>query len=95
MARSPAGPAATLDYTPAGGYTGTDSFTFVARDDRGVASPVVTEHLQVVATLAPTCTAGSPITLRPGQAKAVGFNCSRSGLPAGHLQDRRGAERGR
>ena len=70
------GPAATLDYTPAGGYTGTDSFTFVARDDRGVASPVVTEHLQVVASLAPTCTAGSPITLRPGQAKAVGFNCT-------------------
>ncbi len=70
------GPAATLDYTPAGSYTGTDSFTYVARDDRGLASAVMTEHLQVLASVAPTCSAGAPITLRPGQAKSVGFNCT-------------------
>ena len=52
-----------------------------------------TEHLQVVASLAPTCTANSPITLRPGQAKARRLQLQRPGLPAGHLQDRRGAER--
>ena len=32
------GPAATLSYTPAGGYIGPDAFSFVARDDRGAQS---------------------------------------------------------
>ena len=70
------GPAATLSYTSAGGYTGPDAFTFVARDDRGAQSATVTEHLQVVSSLAPSCTPNPTLTLRPGQAHSVGFNCS-------------------
>ena len=88
-----AGPSPTLSYTSAAGFTGADKFTFVARDDRGVASPVATHYLDVVASLAPSCTPNPPVTLRPSQARSLALQLLGPGLPADHLQDREPAER--
>jgi VCBS repeat-containing protein len=41
-------PNGTFSYTPAQGFTGTDSFTFAATDSRGVGSNVATESILVV-----------------------------------------------
>jgi hypothetical protein len=71
-----AGPAATLGYTPAAGYTGADSFTYVAKDVRGAATAVQTASLQVVPTLAPSCTAPAPLSLRPGQSRFLLAECT-------------------
>ncbi len=71
-----AGPAATLTYTPTTNYLGPDSFTYVARDDRGLESTLGTFSLSVVASNAPTCAAPAPITVRPGQAKGITLSCS-------------------
>ena len=71
-----AGPSPTLSYTSAAGFTGPDNFTFAARDDRGVESPVATHYLDVVASLAPSCTPNPAVTLRPSQARSLSFNCS-------------------
>ena len=71
-----AGPAESLTYTPTTDYLGPDSFTYVARDDRGVESAVATFSLSVVASNAPTCAAPAPITVRPSQAKSLFLNCS-------------------
>ena len=69
-------PSPTLSYTSAAGFTGADNFTFAARDDRGVESPVATHYLDVVASLAPSCTPNPTVTLRPSQARSLTFNCS-------------------
>ena len=71
-----AGPSPTLSYTSAAGFTGADNFTFAARDDRGVESPVATHYLDVLASLAPSCTPNPTVTLRPSQARSLTFNCS-------------------
>ncbi len=71
-----AGPAATLDYHPTDGYTGPDSFTFTARDSRGLNSIVSTYYLNVVPSVAPTCTPRAALALRPGQTRSVTFDCS-------------------
>ncbi|MEA2312497.1 MAG: large repetitive protein, partial [Solirubrobacteraceae bacterium] len=60
-----AGPAASLTYTSPGGFTGPDSFGYVAHDDHGGSSPVSTYDLDVVTSLAPTCTALPTLSLRP------------------------------
>ena len=88
-----AGPAATLTYTPATNYLGPDSFTYVARDDRGLESTLGTFSLSVVASNAPTCAAPAPITVRPGQAKAHHPQLQRPGRRDPHLPDRHAAER--
>ncbi len=61
-----AGPAATLTYTPPNGFTGADSFTFFATDSRGTDSTTVTFYLDVVESLAPTCSPPAAVSLRPG-----------------------------
>ena len=71
-----AGPSQTLSYTSTAGFTGADNFTFAARDDRGVESTTTTHFLNVVASLAPSCTPNAAITLRPSQAKSISFNCT-------------------
>ena len=71
-----AGPADDLTYTSTSGYLGSDSFTFIARDDRGAESTVATRFLDVVTSVVPTCTAGPTISLRPGKSRSVTLNCS-------------------
>ena len=71
-----AGPAETLSYTPTTDYLGTDSFTYVARDSRGLDSSTVSFHLNVVESTAPTCVANPPITVRPNQIKQIGLSCA-------------------
>ncbi|MFL5757664.1 MAG: Ig-like domain-containing protein, partial [Chloroflexota bacterium] len=70
-----AGPAATLSYTSPAGFVGADDFTFVARDDRGTESPVTAHTLDVVTSIAPTCTQHPPLSLRPGQSRTVSLDC--------------------
>ena len=62
-----AGPSHDLNYTSDAGYTGADTSRSLARDDRGADSPRRTYLLDVVASLAPTCTPNPAITLRPSR----------------------------
>ena len=71
----PAGPAAALTYTSNPGFVGSDFFTFVATDSRGAASTAAGFWLQVVTSLAPTCTPQPAISLRPGRSKNVFLDC--------------------
>jgi hypothetical protein len=63
----------SVDYTPAPGYHGTDSFDFKA--DNGTDSATGTVHLVVDATGPPACPAPDPIALRPDHAKTYYPGC--------------------
>jgi hypothetical protein len=71
-----AGPAETLTYTPTTDYLGADSFTYVARDDRGLESAVTSFGISVIASNAPSCQANAPLTVRPSQVKNIFLNCT-------------------
>jgi hypothetical protein len=71
-----AGPSSTLTYTPTAGYTGPDSFTYVAKDPANGTSAVTTFYLDVVDSVVPTCTTQPTVTLRPGQSRQVQMSCS-------------------
>ena len=71
-----AGPAATLTYTPPQDFLGPDTFTFFATDSRGAVSTTTTHHLDVVASLAPTCIGPAAISLRPTQSRGLFMNCT-------------------
>jgi hypothetical protein len=62
-----------VQYTPANGYTGPDSFTFKATDADSVSSTPATASITVNAT--PACTALSPSTVK-GQALAIQLACT-------------------
>ena len=71
-----AGPAATLQYTADDTYTGSDFLGIVATDARGADSAEHFVSLNVVASLAPSCTPQPGITLRPGTTRSVPLHCS-------------------
>ena len=70
------GPTATLTYTPPPGFLGQDSFSFFATDSRGATSETTIHRLDVVQSLAPTCTAPAPLSLRPGQSRGLFMSCT-------------------
>jgi hypothetical protein len=70
-----------LTYTPAFGYTGTDSFTFQATDNHGVASAPATATITVGPVVAPTC-AGTSASVAHDRAKAITLPCSHTAADA-------------
>jgi len=71
------GPAATLTYQSPAAFTGADSFTYKARDSHSAETPVMTYHLDVQTSIAPSCTPNPPptVTLRPGQTERIAWSC--------------------
>jgi hypothetical protein len=68
-------------YTPAAGYSGSDSFTYEATDNHGVASGLATATIAVGAIPAPSC-ANVALAVAHNTARSVALPCSHASLGA-------------